>query len=207
MAVCGAKTRLAEENRKAAERKRADKSARNELEKRKETRVSRREMEELAEAFTPLVRSLARKYEGRGAEKEDLVQEGYLQLVRIARSVGRRQFLKAVSSRLPGLVRDAASRMRRPDSSVPIDCDNTGDDTEYGCGVDIADEKASEDLDEVEFCCSLAGSISGRELEVALALAGGEKRNDISRRLGISRKAIGKSTAKIASALGKGMKD
>lgn len=43
-----------------------------------------KELEEITAKYTPLVLSLARKYQGRGAEYDDLVQEGYIALIKLA---------------------------------------------------------------------------------------------------------------------------
>ena len=39
------------------------------------------QVREIVDSYTPLVRATARRYEGRGADYEDLVQEGYLALL------------------------------------------------------------------------------------------------------------------------------
>ena len=67
------------------------------------------------EAYAPLVRSVAWRYAGRGAEFEDLVQEGCLALlVLIPRCPDRRWLARYLKTNLPGYVRDAAARMRKP---------------------------------------------------------------------------------------------
>ena len=67
------------------------------------------------EAYAPLVRSVAWRYAGRGVEFEDLVQEGCLALlVLIPRCQDRRWLARYLKTNLPGYVRDAAARMRKP---------------------------------------------------------------------------------------------
>lgn len=73
-----------------------------------------RTMEDIAEKFTPLVLSVAKRYQGRGADFEDLVQEGYLALIILAGKCRDMKWLPLfLKKRLPAAVRDAASRMRR----------------------------------------------------------------------------------------------
>ena len=168
----------------------------SETRKTSERRVSRAEMDELVRAFAPLVASLARRYEGRGAEAEDLRQEGCLGLVRIARSVTRRQLTRAVSHRLPGLVRDAASRMRRPDGLVSLTpTDDEGDEAE----LYIADGRAEADLADVELRAALERALRPRELALVEALMAGERASELSRRMGVSRAVFRKRLARIAA--------
>ena len=161
-------------------------------------RVSRGEMDGLVRAFSPLVASLARRYEGRGAEAEDLRQEGYVGLVRIARSVNKRQLRRALACRLPGLVRDAAVRMRRPDGAVSLTpLDDEGDEAE----LYIADERAEADLAEAELCAALERVLHPHELALVEALMAGESASELSRRMGLSRSVFRKRLARIAAAV------
>lgn len=69
--------------------------------------------EELITKYEPLVKAAARRYAGRGAEYEDLIQEGYLALLILSRKCTDRQWLTAfIAKRLPGYVRTAAQRLR-----------------------------------------------------------------------------------------------
>ena len=71
------------------------------------------QLNDLLVKFTPLVRATAFRYTGRGAEFEDLLQEGYLALIILIRRCTDRQWLAAyLLNRLPGYVRAAASRIR-----------------------------------------------------------------------------------------------
>lgn len=62
----------------------------------------------LVRSYMPILRGLARRYEGRGAEREDLEQEGSLALVRMARLLSRDEFRRRVLWGLRSHVRDAA---------------------------------------------------------------------------------------------------
>ena len=69
--------------------------------------------DELIIKYAPLVKATARRYAGRGAEYEDLIQEGYLALLILNKKCTDKQWLTAfIASRLPGYVRTAAQRLR-----------------------------------------------------------------------------------------------
>lgn len=62
--------------------------------------------EELIAKYEPLVKATARRYAVRGAEFEDLVQEGYLALLILNEKCTDKQWLTAfIASRLPGYER------------------------------------------------------------------------------------------------------
>jgi RNA polymerase sigma factor (sigma-70 family) len=69
--------------------------------------------DELIEKYAPMVKATARRYAGRGAEYEDLVQEGFLALLILIRKCADKKWLTAyIAKRLPGYVRTAAQRYR-----------------------------------------------------------------------------------------------
>ena len=69
--------------------------------------------DELIVMYAPLVKATARRYAGRGAEYEDLLQEGYLALLILNKKCTDKQWLTAfIASRLPGYVRTAAQKLR-----------------------------------------------------------------------------------------------
>lgn len=68
---------------------------------------------EAAVKYEPLVAACARRYEGRGAEYDDLAQEGRLAVLRIARRVNAAELARALIRGVPSAVRDAAERMTR----------------------------------------------------------------------------------------------
>lgn len=68
---------------------------------------------ELVKKYSPLVKAVAGRYAGRGAEYEDLVQEGYLALLVLFEKCQDKQWLPAyLAKRLPGYVRNAAKKLR-----------------------------------------------------------------------------------------------
>lgn len=72
------------------------------------------EIDTLITQYRPLVESLARRYAGRGAEAEDLAQEGYVALLTLIPKCRRRDALPLfLKKSLPRAIRDAARRLRR----------------------------------------------------------------------------------------------
>ena len=78
-----------------------------------------------AQAYMPRIRALAGRYCGRGADFDDLVQEGVLALASLcARHRNERRsddLALYLWFRLPARVRDAAARMRRPDRNDSLE--------------------------------------------------------------------------------------
>ncbi len=71
-------------------------------------------MEKIARDYAPLVKAAAAKYQGRGAEYDDLVQEGYMAVIILAPQCRDRKWLPLfLKSGIPRSVRDAAERLRR----------------------------------------------------------------------------------------------
>lgn len=71
-------------------------------------------LREIIEDYTPLVLATACRYQGRGADLDDLKQEGYLALIRLVPQCPDMKWLAYyLKTRLPGHVRDAAARLRR----------------------------------------------------------------------------------------------
>ena len=69
---------------------------------------------EIIRAYRPLVLAVAGRYQGRGADFCDLEQEGYLALLILVPQCPDMNWLAYfLRCRLPGVVRDAAARLRR----------------------------------------------------------------------------------------------
>lgn len=161
----------------------------------------------LVRAFAPLVKKLARRYEGRGAEREDLEQEGYLALVRLARSGTLRGGAgRALSRHLPGYVRDAAARMRRRDGVVSLyasACTDDGEDAP-AWAESLPDGRALEAVaemeafDEVESLFRAGGpddpkkpsGLDGLDRKIVDALAGGMTQREIALRVGRTQQCV-----------------
>ncbi|MDR0649432.1 MAG: sigma-70 family RNA polymerase sigma factor [Synergistaceae bacterium] len=165
----------------------------------------------LVEAFTPLVRSVARRYEGRGALREDLEQEGYLALLKIARRASQRGRLSRVLwNFLPAMVRDAAAKMRWGVRDVPLspggeygDPDDEGDPP----AVNVACERASRDYDEVELRAAIDALGEAPDRDIAGALADGLNLGEIAAMLHIDRKTLRKRIRGLCDKLGRYLRD
>ena len=141
------------------------------------------------EAYAPLVRSVAWRYAGRGAEFEDLVQEGCLALlVLIPRCPDKRWLARYLKVNLPGFVRDAAARMRRHAA--------------HGGGA-MAEEleatlgKNEERYEETELRETLERLLTREELDITQALVEGFTQAEIARGLGVTQQAVAARVKKI----------
>jgi RNA polymerase sigma factor (sigma-70 family) len=168
-------------------------------------------IEALVAAFAPLVRSVARRYEGRGALREDLEQEGYLALLKLARRVSQREcFSRVLWNFLPGMVRDAAARLRWGERDVPLaeggECG--GADAEDGPpAADIPDERAPRDYGEVELRAAIDALGEAPDRVIATSLADGLSLGEIAGLLHIDRKTLRKRIRGLCDKLGRHLRD
>ena len=134
----------------------------------------------------PLAKACARRYCGRGAEYEDLLQEGCLALLQLIPRCPTRDsqyqslplFLKR---RVPGRVRDAAASMRHPRQDSLEDC------------LELGIEPAVEDCRSFELLIGLNDS----ERALADGLAAGCTQKEMARRLGVTQQAVSRRIAKL----------
>ena len=146
-------------------------------------------IEDIAEKFTTLVLSVAKRYQGRGADFEDLVQEGYLALIILAGKCRDMKWLPLfLNKRLPAAVRDAASRMRRFRA-----------DGEELLLEEIEETQGAEDekYGEAELREMLFRALSQEELDMTQALMEGFTQKEIAETLGISQQAVAARLKKI----------
>jgi RNA polymerase sigma factor (sigma-70 family) len=163
-------------------------------------------IEALVAEFAPFVRRVARRYEGRGAEREDLEQEGYVALISLARRLTRGENIAYVLwSFLPGMVRDAAKRMRWPAGVVRFkgaadedtaECDDTGE-------MNVPDERAARDFDEAELRAAIEALPDQEERKIASALSDGLSLGEIAELVGIGRKTLRKRIRSLCRNLGR----
>ena len=152
-----------------------------------------KEMERIAFEYSPLVKAAAARYQGRGAEYDDLVQEGYMALVMLAPRCGDRQWLPLfLKNRLPYHVRDAATRMRkwRADGDEVL--------------LEAIEETAGaeeEKYGEAELRETLRRLLTSEELDMTQALVEGFTQAEIARTLGISQQAVAARLKKIRDKL------
>lgn len=144
-----------------------------------------KELEDITAKYTPLVMSLARKYEGRGAEYEDLVQEGYIALIKLApRCEDPGMMSLFLKQQLPAKVRNAARKLRRKES--------------------LESDLAEGELDLISplgmtpwLFQSLISDLKGNEMEILKLLAFGYLQKEIAERLGITQQAVSSRVGRI----------
>ncbi len=151
------------------------------------------EIERIAREYTPLVKAAAAKYQGRGAEYEDLVQEGYMALVVLVPQCRDRRWLPLfLRNRVPYHVRDAAARMRKRGSDggevllEAIEETAGAEDEKYG---------------EAELREALRRTLTRSELDITQALMEGFTQAKIAKELGISQQAVAARLKKIRDKL------
>lgn len=136
-------------------------------------------MVEDLQRFYPLVAATARRYAGRGAEFDDLVQEGYIVLLRlIPRCPDRARLAEFLKKRLPGLVRTAAKRAWRSNGTIPLDELET-----------MGKEPSAEVLENLWECIP-EDRLTGDERRLVLMLANGLGQKDAARYFGITQQAV-----------------
>ena len=151
------------------------------------------QVREIVDSYTPLVRATARRYEGRGADYEDLVQEGYLALlILIPKCPDMKWLAHFLKNNLPGLVRDAAARMRRGraqgDEVLLEEIEETAGAEEEG-------------YREAELRAILFRVLTPEELDLTQALLEGFKQREIAENLGVSQQAVAARLRKIKDKL------
>ena len=151
------------------------------------------DIERITREYTPLVKAAAAKYQGRGAEYEDLVQEGYMALVVLVPQCRDRRWLPLfLRNRVPYHVRDASARMRKRGSDggevllEAIEETAGAEDDKYG---------------EAELREALRRTLTRSELDITQALMEGFTQAEIARELGISQQAVAARLKKIRDKL------
>ena len=154
---------------------------------------SEAQVREIVESYTPLVKATACRYQGRGADYEDLVQEGYLALLLLIPKCPNMKWLAHfLKNNLPGIVRDAAVRMRRGRTQ--------GDEVlleEIEETVGAEEERYRE----AELRETLFRLLSPEELDLTQALIEGFTQREIAETLGISQQAVAARLRKIRDKL------
>lgn len=145
-------------------------------------------MEQELERFRPLVKATARRYEGRGAEFDDLVQEGYVALLELIPKCSDPGKLPLyLKERLPARVRAAARREWRHNGLSLEDIEGTGE------------EPA--DLEEPSFPDPLMETLGQKEKKIADLLTEGYTQKEISEQFGISQQAVSARVKKMRQKL------
>jgi len=130
--------------------------------------------------FRPLVLATAKRYVGRGAEFDDLVQEGYAALLELIPRCPRRDLLPLfLKSRLPGRVRAAARRFWRSAEHhgfEPLD--------------ELEGTPFEPSVPPVETDDGVSRLLSPEELRMARMLAEGWSQKETAERLGVTQQTV-----------------
>jgi len=139
---------------------------------------SKYDMEAETVRFRPLVMATARRYAGRGALFDDLVQEGYLALLELIPRCGDPERLPLfLKNRLPARVRAAARRDWRR-QYVPLeDVEGSPEEPSFFVEPSFPDRA-------VEEC------LCGEDRELVILLAGGFSQKEAAERFGITQQAV-----------------
>jgi RNA polymerase sigma factor (sigma-70 family) len=160
----------------------------------------------LVREFAPLVGRLARRYEGRGALREDLEQEGRLALIKVARRVAERERMAyRLASLLPGMVRDAAARMRFQGGRVEFAQFASPEDDEPadGAGTEggVPDGRSYRDFEDVELYAAIDALPDELDRKVVRAIADGKGLLEICKLAGVTHKTLRKRLNRLREAL------
>ncbi len=146
----------------------------------------------LVMSYKPLVKATAYRYMGRGAEFDDLVQEGYLALLLLIPRCEDRQWLAAfLKERLPGYVRTAAARLRYGDEVCELE----------EIEEIVRDVKSGYERSRGELRYMLEQTLSAEELDLTQALLEGFTQKEIAALHGITQQAVGARLRKIREKL------
>lgn len=140
-------------------------------------------LEGLVINYTPLVKVTAYRYQGRGAEYEDLMQEGYLALLLLIPQCKDLKWLPYfLKSRLPGYVRTAAERLRGRKRTPEVGLEDVE-------GV-LSDSKSSRTRSESELHDLLERTLTKAELDLTQALLEGFTQKELASFLNITQQAV-----------------
>ena len=154
------------------------------------------ELGKLVLSYDPLVKATARRYQGRGAEFDDLVQEDYLALLMLIPKCQERKWLSYfLKSQLPARVRAAAAKLRQRK-------DDGGGEVELEAIEEIvSDPEALSEFDKDEVDDMLERALPNEEAELAKALMRGATQKDAARELGVTQQAVSARIRKIKEKL------
>ena len=140
--------------------------------------LTKYDMEAEVLRFRPLVAATARRYAGRGAEFDDLMQEGFIALLELIPKCGDRKRLPLfLKSRLPARVRTAARREWRREWTPLEDIEGTAAEPSFSHEPDFAEE-------------DLCAHLDGKDRELIISLAQGMSQKEAAERLGITQQAV-----------------
>jgi RNA polymerase sigma factor (sigma-70 family) len=147
--------------------------------------------ENILVAFRPLVEATARRFCGKGASSEDLVQEGYLAMMDLLPKCRNRKFLaKFLKDRLPARVRTAARReWRLSDREKEFDPE------------DFPDLSANDEIPWTQWAAEVL--LDERDREIIRRLAEGSTQKEIAGDIGLTQQAVSFRVGQIRSVIRK----
>ena len=166
--------------------------------------ASRRQIEEFLSANSEAVSLYASIYSGRGAEPEDLRQEGYLAILSDLREYTKRETRRRIGTSLKGIVRDRAEGQRRRENTVRLSqCGGGDDDTDEALLKEehITDASAAGDFSLVELTDMLERALKPDDIPIAGMLMDGWTQREIAFRLNVTQQSISKRVARMRTAL------
>ncbi|MDR1651665.1 MAG: sigma-70 family RNA polymerase sigma factor [Synergistaceae bacterium] len=162
------------------------------------SRVTKKQVSEVIAENARKVANYASRYAGRGAEREDLMQEGYLAILKVLREHSKKRAKGILASSLKGMVRDAAARLRRRCETVPIAQGCGGDDADAAfTDENLADERSGDDIERMEIEDALERLLEPGEMRLADRLMDGSTHSDIARELGLTQQAVSARVQKL----------
>ena len=149
--------------------------------------VCERDLGNFPGCLSRVINFYARKYEGHGAERDDLVQEGYLAALRMRENRPPDALERAIDTNLRGLVRDASEHLRRRDDTVEMSYFTNPEDDSSWLENCIADEAAAEDREGIELNDAVERSLDAAGRDIVAMLLAGFTQKEIGRKLGITK--------------------
>jgi RNA polymerase sigma factor (sigma-70 family) len=165
-------------------------------------RITKKHLADLLADNSETIGKFASIFAGRGAEREDLVQEGNLALLVMLRKCSRKHTKTILRNYVKPMVRDAAAKMRRRKDIVPLL--PYGDDDSGEAAVleeNLADDRAEIDIQLVELGDVLERSLTGEDLEIARGLLDGLSHKEIAEILGVSKQALSARIQRLSKTL------
>ena len=159
------------------------------------------EMGTLVLEYAPLVKAVAWRYQGRGAEFEDLVQEGFVALLLLIPKCQDKEWLAYfLKRRLPGYVRAAAARLRgqagRGEFVFLEEIEEI-----------ISENDTPKRMDEAELSDLLKRTLTKEETNIVQSLTGGFTQKELACSLGITQQAVSAKVRRIRYKLKAFMQD
>jgi RNA polymerase sigma factor (sigma-70 family) len=164
-------------------------------------RASKSKTEAILNDLRNAISFYAWSYEGKGAEHDDLLQEGFLAALKVIRNKSEKAAYRSFGTSLRGMVRDAAARLRRRPDTIQISiC--ARDDGEATYMEDfIADDATADAAETVELMSDIERRLGAKDMEIVRLLIEGYTHAEIGRELDISQQAVSVKIAKIRQTL------